>query len=64
MLCQGFRTTKILPTCHKEQNCPWGGAQPIITAPSLGIASFDVGSVEKLAHLIHFSHCNYVINAF
>lgn len=64
MLGQGFRMTTILPTCHTEKNCPWRGAESIITAPSLGIASFDVDSVEKLAHLMIFFHWNYVINAF
>lgn len=56
MLRQRFRTTKILPTCHikTQKDSLWGGAQSIITAPSLGIASFDVDSVEKLARLMLF----------
>lgn len=55
--------TKTLPVCHIEQDSLWREAQSLITAPSLGIASFDADSVGKLPRFMLLFPCNDAINA-
>lgn len=55
--------TETLPVCHTEQDSLWRGAQSIITAPSLGIASFDGDSAGKLLRFMLPFPCNDAIDA-